>query len=158
MKFADFICDKAVIAQLESRDRDGAIKELVKALHDAGKLGKNGGYEKLAASVIQRENQASTGLGKGVAVPHVKNDGVQNVVAAVGQSSSGIDFSSLDKQPVFTVILLVSPVKTPDQHLQAMENVFKHLQNEKFRKFLRHSQSSEQIVDLFREADEGVYV
>lgn len=157
MKFGDFICDKAVVARLESLDRDGAIKELVKALFDAGKLGKKG-YEKLAASVIQRENQASTGLGKGVAVPHIKNNGVEHVVAAVGQSSSGIDFSSLDKQPVFTVILLVSPEKNPDQHLQAMENVFKHLQNEKFRKFLRHSQSSEQIIDLFREADEGVYV
>ncbi len=66
-----------------------------------------------------------------------------------------MDFSSLDKQPVYSVILLISPVDNPDRHLQAMEKIFKHLQNEKFRKFLRQSQSAAEIEDLLREADEN---
>ncbi|GAI53157.1 unnamed protein product, partial [marine sediment metagenome] len=80
---------------------------------------------------------------------------VKDVVAAIGQSSAGIDFSALDKQLVYSVILLISPVDNPDNHLQAMENVFKHLQQEKFRKFLRQSQTAEQIEYLLREADEN---
>ena len=153
MKFADFICFKAVIPGLRAGDRDGVIAELVSALDKAGKLGK-GNREDIIKAVIRREKEASTGLGRGVAIPHVKHPAVKDVVAAIGQSSAGIDFSALDKQPVYTVILLISPVDNPDKHLQAMENVFRHLQQEKFRKFLRQCQKAEQIEDLLREADE----
>ena len=75
-------------------------------------------------------------------------------VTAIGQSSAGIDFFSLDKQPVYSVILLISPADDPDKHLQAMESVFKHLQQERFRKFLRQCRSPRQVEDLLSEADE----
>jgi mannitol/fructose-specific phosphotransferase system IIA component (Ntr-type) len=94
-------------------------------------------------------------MGKGVAVPHVKHKAVEDVVVAIGQSGAGIDFSALDKQPVYSVILLISPANETDKHLQAMENIFRNLQYEKFRSFLRHCRSAEQIEDLLREADEG---
>jgi mannitol/fructose-specific phosphotransferase system IIA component (Ntr-type) len=152
MKFADFVCFESIIAELQSKDRDGIITELVAALDKAGKLGK-GNADKITRSVIKRENEASTGMGKGIAVPHVKHKAVKDVVAAVGQSSKGVDFAALDKQPVYTVILLVSPADNPDRHLQAMEKIFRHLQQEKFRKFLRQSQTAAQIEDLLKEAD-----
>jgi mannitol/fructose-specific phosphotransferase system IIA component (Ntr-type) len=154
MKFADFVCFKAVIPQLSATDRDGVIEELVTSLDKAKKLGR-GNREKIIQAVIKREKEASTGMGKGVAVPHAKHPAIKNMVATVGLNSNGIDFSALDKQPVYSVILLVSPVDEPDKHLQAMENIFKHLQNEKFRKFLRQCQTSEQIEDLLRESDEN---
>ena len=157
MKFADFVCFEATIPELRARDRDGAITELVSALDKAGKLGK-GNREEIIKAVIKREKEASTGMGKGVAVPHVKHGAVKNVVAAVGQSSAGIDFSALDKQPVYSIILLISPVSDPDKHLQTMEKVFKHLQQERFRKFLRQCQKAEQIEDLLREADENPFL
>jgi mannitol/fructose-specific phosphotransferase system IIA component (Ntr-type) len=154
MKFADFVCFKAVIPQLSATDRDGVIEELVTSLDKAKKLGR-GNREKIIQAVIKREKEASTGMGKGVAVPHAKHPAIKNMVATVGLNSNGIDFSALDKQPVYSVILLVSPVDEPDKHLQAMENIFKHLQNEKFRKFLRQCQTPEQIEDLLRESDEN---
>jgi mannitol/fructose-specific phosphotransferase system IIA component (Ntr-type) len=154
MKFADFVCFKATIPELQAHDRDGAIAELVSSLDKAGRLGR-GKCKELARTVIKREKEASTGMGKGVAVPHVKHKAVKDVVAAIGQSSAGIDFSALDKQPVYSVILLISPADEPDKHLQAMENIFRHLQHEKFRKFLRQCRSMEQIKDLLREADES---
>lgn len=157
MKFADFVCFEATIPELRARDRDGVITELVSALDKAGKLGK-GNREEIIKAVIKREKEASTGMGKGVAVPHVKHAAVKNVVAAVGQSSAGIDFSALDKQPVYSIILLISPVSDPDKHLQTMEKVFKHLQQERFRKFLRQCQKAEQIEDLLREADENPFL
>ena len=154
MKFADFVCFEAIIPELQASDRDGVIAELVLALGKASRLGK-GNCEEIIKAVIKRENEASTGMGKGVAVPHVKHKAVKDVVAAVGQSSAGIDFSALDEQPVYSAILLISPVDNPDKHLQAMETVFKHLQQEKFRKFLRQSQTAKEIDDLLREADEN---
>ena len=154
MKFADFVCFEAVIPELRARDRDGVIAELVSALDKAKRL-KRGKCDEIINAVIKRENEASTGMGKGVALPHVKHAGVKDVVAAVGKSSVGIDFSALDKQPVYSVILLVSPVENPDRHLQAMETIFRQLQYEKFRKFLRQASTAAQIEDLLREVDEN---
>ena len=153
MKFSDFICFDAVVPQLSRSDRDGVIGELVSSLDKAGKLAK-GSSRKITKGVIGREREASTGMGKGVAVPHIKHNAVKDVVATVGLCGAGIDFSALDKQPVFSVILLISPDDCPDKHLQAMEKIFQHIQQEKFRKFLRQCQTAEQIEELFREADE----
>lgn len=154
MKFPDFVCFKAIIPELQASERNGVIEELVLALSNAGMLGKNVSKE-VAKAVIKRENEASTGLGKGVAVPHIKHKAVKKIVGVVGQSASGIDFAALDKQPVHSVILLLSPIDKPELHLQAMEGIFRHLQKEKFRRFLRQSQTSEQIEDLLREADDN---
>lgn len=157
MKFTDFICFEAVVPQLKATDRNGVIAELVCALEKAGQL-ENGESEKITRAIIKRENEASTGIGKGVAVPHVKHKAVKNTAGIVGCSSTGIDFSSLDKQPVYSVILLVSPADDPDKHLQAMGNIFKSLQQEKFRRFLRQSETTEQIEYLLKEIDEKTFL
>jgi PTS system nitrogen regulatory IIA component len=154
MKFSEFICFKACIAGLESETRNDAITELVDALDKAGRLPK-GKSSDIAKAVIKREKEASTGMGKGVAIPHVKHSSVSDITAVIGISTRGIDFAALDEQPVYSLVLLISPADNPDTHLQAMENIFKHLQNEKFRKFLRQCKNQEQIEDLLTEADEN---
>lgn len=152
MKFSDFICFDAVIPQLEASDRDSAIAELANSLDKTGNLGK-AKCDEIIASIVQRENEASTGIGKGVAVPHVKHADIEKVVAVVGLSRDGIDFSSLDKQPAYTVILLVSPASEPDKHLQAMEKIFRNLQKEDFRKFLRQATSVDEIKEAISDHD-----
>ena len=153
MKLLDFVCFEATVPELQAGDRDGVIIELISLLDKAGMFGKAKSSE-IQREMIKREKEASTGMGKGVAVPHVKHKAVKDVVAAIGLSSVGIDFSALGKQPVYSIILLVSPKENPDRHLQAMESVFTHLQRGKFRKFLRQCRTSEQIKDLVLEADE----
>jgi nitrogen PTS system EIIA component len=154
MKISELVCFDAIIPELKSSERDGAISELVEALSKAGRLGSASATE-IAKAVMKRENEASTGLGRGVAVPHVKHAKLKDAVVAIGRSSTGIDFVSLDKQPVYSVILLLSPAEDADKHLQAMENIFRHLQRDNFRKFLRQSQTTAQIKDLIKEADEN---
>lgn len=156
MRFVDFVCFEAVVHDLQANDRDGAITELVSSLGKAGKLGKQK-CEVITAEVIKRENEASTGLGKGVAMPHTKHKSIKKVIATIGLSKVGIDFFALDKQPVYSIFLLISPLDNPDKHLEAMESVFKHLQQEKFRKFLRQCSSAEQVEDLLREVDEDPF-
>jgi len=154
MKLADFVCFEATVSELQAADRDAVIAELVGALHKAGRLGKND-KDKVKRAIIRRENEASTGMGKAVAVPHVKHDAVSRPVAVVGLSRRGIDFKALDKQPVYSVILLISPTDNPENHLKAMECMFGHLLNEKFRSFLRQAATSAEVEDLLREADEN---
>ena len=154
MKYSDLVCFDAMVPQLESSERDDVISELVSKLGAAGKFGKAKAGE-ITKAVIKRENEASTGIGKGVAVPHVKHKVIKDVVAAVGCSSAGIDFSSLDKQPVYSVILLLSPEGKAEKHLQAMETIFKNLQKDDFRRFLRQATTVENIKDVILEADEN---
>ena len=152
MNLADFICFEATLPDLTITDHDGVIEAMVASLNKAGRL-KRGSAKEVVKALIDRENEASTGIGKGVAVPHVKHNCVKEVTGVVGRSTAGIDFHSLDKQPVFSIILLISPADAADQHLKAMESLFRHLQQEKFRRFLRQCQTAESIEDLLREAD-----
>jgi mannitol/fructose-specific phosphotransferase system IIA component (Ntr-type) len=154
MKLVDFVCFKATIAELGSTERNAVITELAESLGKVNKISKEN-IKKITRAIIRRENEASTGLGKGVAVPHVKSDLVKEPIAAIGQTTEGIDFNALDKQLVYSVVLLISPVNDPEKHLNAMECVFGHLQKEQFRSFLRQSKTPKDVEDLFNEADEN---
>ncbi len=152
MKLQDFVAEDAIIAQLQSTERDAVITELVDALIGAGCCPKNL-RDELLKRIIDREKKGSTGFGKGVAVPHVKHDKVKKMAAAIGISQDGVDFNALDKSPVYSIFLLLSPESVPDDHLQGMEIIFSHLQNETFRRFLRQSTTAAEVIDLIKEAD-----
>jgi PTS system nitrogen regulatory IIA component len=153
MKLADFFVKEAVIPELQATDRNGVIRELVDSL--CSKVGiSSEDASGIARAVIQRENQGSTGFGKGVAVPHAKHPTVKKMVATIGRSGTGIDFASLDRAPVYTVVLLLSSPDAPDEHLAAMESIFKHLQRDNLRRFLRQASTQEEIAALVDEADE----
>lgn len=153
IRLSDVIRSEAIVSDLKATDRNGVIRELIQSLADAGALPPDK-VDVLARTAIQRENQGSTGFGKGVAVPHVKHESVTSMIATVGRSSRGIDFAALDRAPVFTVFMLLSPASAPEQHLAAMERVFRYLQRDSFRRFLRQADTREAIVDLIREADD----
>jgi mannitol/fructose-specific phosphotransferase system IIA component (Ntr-type) len=154
MKLREFIVTEAITPELQAVDRDGAIRELVTALAAAGSLPADA-IEDVVASVVKREQNGSTGFGKGVAVPHVKHPKVKAMSGTVGRSAGGIDFAALDHQPVYTIFLLLSPENQPQQHLQAMNIVFSNLQKDMFRRYLRQSSTREAIVELLDEADQS---
>ena len=154
MKLKEFIVNDAIIAELAATDRDGAIRELVTSLAASGELPTDA-VDEVVAALIKRETNGSTGFGKGVAVPHVKHAKVKKMAGTIGRSANGIDFAALDNQPVYTVVLLLSPENQPQQHLQAMNIVFSNLQKDMFRRFLRQANTREGIVELLEEADQG---
>ncbi len=153
MRLSDFIRTDAIIPELQATDRNGVIREMVDSLAKSIGLDEKDAAS-IAKSVISRENQGSTGFGKGVAVPHVKHPAVKQIAATIGRSSTGVDFAALDRAPVYLVVLLLSPPDNPDQHLASMENIFRHLQRENFRRFLRQAVTQDEIIELIQEADE----
>ena len=162
MKLKEFIVTEAIIPQIQASDRDGALRELVTSLAAAGACPPQS-VDEIVRALIEREQRGSTGFGKGVAVPHVKHAKVTRMAGTVGRSVNGIDFAALDHQPVYSVVLLVSPAsdeepektKLAQQHLQAMNAVFNNLQKDTFRRFLRQSSTREAIAELLDEADQG---
>lgn len=152
MKLQEFVLTKAIVPELSATDRDQAIRELIQALVDAGAAPASI-QEELIKSIIDREKKGSTGFGKGVAVPHVKHAKIKKMAAAIGVSQKGIDFRALDKAPVYSIVLLLSPEDKPTEHLQAMETVFSNLQKDTFRRFLRQADTVQAVSDLLQEAD-----
>ena len=154
MKLKDFIVTDAIIADLQATDRNGALRELVTSLAQAGAV-EEGAVDEIVAALIKREQNGSTGFGKGVAVPHVKHPRVKKMAGTVGRSGAGLDFAALDHQPVYSVVLLLSPENSANPHLQAMNIIFSNLQKDMFRRFLRQSGTKQAISDLLDEADQG---
>lgn len=152
MQLNDMVPEGAIVCGLQSTERNEVIQELIGALQASGHVSQSITPE-LLERVLHRERLGSTGFGRGVAVPHVKHAEVDRLVAAIGVSPTGIEFQSLDKQPVYSIVLLVSPEDRPDEHLQAMEVIFRQLRKEMFRAALRQASDPEQVRTLLIEAD-----
>lgn len=153
MKLADVVVAGALCPKLEADSRNKAVKELVEALGEAGAISKKD-IASITKAILARESQATTGIGKGIALPHAKVKNVKKPIVAIGRSPAGLDFSSLDSKPVHSVILLLSNPANPDEHLQAMETIFRHVQKDIFRKFLGQAETKQAIMDLVTETDE----
>ena len=156
MKFADFVSRDAVQANLAADEKEGVIREMAQSLLDAGKVAKNE-YESIVKAILKREELGSTGIGRGVAVPHTKHASVKNLVGAVAVSHEGVDFDSLDGEKVYLFFMLISPHDRPSDHLRALENVSRQLRDDSFCKFLKQSTTSEQILQLLDDADNNQF-
>ncbi|MCH8152245.1 MAG: PTS sugar transporter subunit IIA [Planctomycetes bacterium] len=152
MKLLDIVVKKAIIPNLAAAERDAAIAEAIDALVSAGALSPELRDDFIKA-VVKRENRGSTGFGHGVAVPHVKHPSISKMAVAIAVSQSGVEFNALDRQPVYSIFLLLSPEDQPEEHLDAMEAIFGNLSQERFRRFLRQARSVADIVTLMEEAD-----
>jgi len=156
MKFADFVTREAVKSDLSADNKEGAIRELVQTLLDAGRIEEDQ-YESIVKAILKREELGSTGIGRGVAVPHTKHPSVSRLVGAVGVSQGGVDFNSLDGEKVNLLFLLISPPDRPGDHLRALENVSRQLRNDQFCKFLKCAQSPGDVLQLLDEADNNQF-
>ena len=152
MKFSDFVSREAVRVELTADDKEGAIREITQALVDAGCVAE-GDYDSIIKHILKREELGSTGIGRGVAVPHTKHASVDKLVGTVAVSAEGIDFDSLDGEKVQLFFLLISPPDRPGDHLRALENVSRQLRDDSFCRFLKQAKSQEEVLLLLDEAD-----
>lgn len=152
MKFADFICREAIRADISAADKEGTIREMVQALVDTKKVDA-GEFESIVKAILKREELGSTGIGRGVAVPHTKHPSVDRLIGTVAVSPSGVDFTSLDGETVQLLFLLISPPDRPGDHLRALENISRQLRDDTFCRFLKQAKSREDVILLLDEAD-----
>ncbi|MBN1908687.1 MAG: PTS sugar transporter subunit IIA [Pirellulales bacterium] len=156
MKFADFVSPEAIRADLKAQDKEGVIREMVQALLDAGRIDPKE-QESIVKAILKREELGSTGIGRGIAVPHTKHPSVDQLVGTVAVSTEGVNFSSLDGEKVQLLFLLISPPDRPGDHLRALENISRQLRDETFCRFLKQSKSAEDIAQLLDEADNNQF-
>lgn len=152
MKLREIVVEKAVVPRLTNTSRDGVIGEMLDALVDAGAV-ESVLRDEFLKAVVKREKRGSTGFGQGVAIPHVKSDRVAKVAVSIGVSQQGVDFKSLDRQPVHMVFLVLSPEDRPEEHLDAMQVIFTTAGRAQFQRLLRQASTVEDVVTLLDEAD-----
>lgn len=153
MKLSEFFAPDNILPDLKATRKEEAIPELVAQLCASGSLPKAQapGVEK---AMLRREELGSTGIGKGVAVPHAKVAGVKGVLGAFARSKTGVEFNSLDGQPVFLIFMLVSAPDTVEPHLEALRKITALLKQEDICSFLRRAKDRDEMVALLGEADE----
>ena len=152
MKLSDFVVREAILVDLQATTKEEAIREIVRSLRDVGQVAE-ADYEGVVRAILGREELGSTGIGQGVAVPHTRHPTVSRLVGTVALSRHGVDFAALDGDPVNIFFLLISPPNQPGDHLRALENISRHLKDEKLVDSLRQARTRDAVVEVLQEAD-----
>jgi mannitol/fructose-specific phosphotransferase system IIA component (Ntr-type) len=152
MRMSDFVVREAIVPNLAAVNKEGVIREMVGSLRAAGQFG-TADVEDVIKAILKRELLGSTGIGRGVAIPHTKHTSVDHLIGTVAVSHTGVSFDSLDGDPVFVFVLLISPQDRPGDHLRALENVSRCLRDDGFVKSLRGAATREAVVGILDKGD-----
>ena len=154
MNIMEFLDEHAVSTDIKSQsNKEDVIRELVELLVKAGAI-KDKDVPKLVQILMKRESLGSTGIGQGVAIPHGKSDCVKDLVAAFGVSRAGVNFDSLDGEPVTLFFLLVAPEDSAGPHLKALARISRLLKDKHFRNSLSAACDEKTLIKIIREEDE----
>ena len=145
MKITDILDPRAITVKLEATDKEAVLIELINLLAQVKDLGDK---KAVVKSLIERENLGSTGIGQGIAIPHGKTDKVKELSACLAISQKGVNFDSLDGEPVYIFFLLVAPKDSAGPHLKALARVSRLLRDNYFCQLLRQQVSEKDVYDL----------
>jgi mannitol/fructose-specific phosphotransferase system IIA component (Ntr-type) len=147
MKLVDILSELVVTVELSAITREGAVKELVCLLADAGSIDPER-VQVLTEAVLHRERLGSTAIGKGVAIPHSKVRLRSSCVAAFGRSSCGIEWHALDAKPVHLVLLMASSMETPHAHLRMLAHASRTLTQAEVQSGLLAAADANEIINV----------
>ena len=157
MELASLIPSDVIIEELTATGKEAALEEKVRALSAAGRVDEEE-VASLVDALMAREELGSTGIGKGVAVPHAKHEAARDLVGVLARSTGGIEFAALDGQPVRLVFLILSAKEHSGQHLGALARVARLVRDDRFCRFLREAKDAAELADLLAEADSDLDV
>jgi len=148
MSILDLISEDCIKVPLESRKKNDVLREMINLLKSAGKIDdENIVYQ----AVRTREDEGSTGLGEGIAIPHAKIEGIPSLTMAIGISPEGVDFESLDGQDSKVFFMILAPADQAGAHIQALSEVSRLTRSAAFMRTLIHSQNPAEVLELFQE-------
>ena len=153
MKIMDFLSDDAITVDLKSVNKTDAIKELVDLLVNAGEVDKKD-KNKVVELLVAREALGSTAIGHNVGIPHAKSDSIKKLVGAFGLSRKGVDFDSLDGEPVYIFFLLLAPQDSAGPHLKALARISRLIKDKYFRDTLRQAKDKKDVVKIIETEDD----
>ncbi len=148
MRIMDYLCKNAIAVDLKARNKKEVINEMVTLLAKTNKISDK---EKVVKILLEREELGSTGIGQGIAIPHGKTNQVNDVLITFGSSKLGIDFESLDGEPVYLLFLLLAPMESSGVHLKALAKISRLLKDKYFRQALRDAKDTDEVIKVVKE-------
>lgn len=150
VSFAQLVDTAALVPDLAAAAKDEALGELLAAAQKAAAW-KPKATKALHQRLRDREQVGSTGLGNGVAVPHVKADEVEKPILVLARKKAGLDWQAIDGRPVSVFFLLATPIAEPEAHLQCLRWIATLARSADFRRFLLDARDGNAMRDLLRE-------
>lgn len=152
MRLSDYIIPECVKIGLDAEDKSEVIEELVEVMADSPI---ECDAPTIHDAVLRREDEGSTGLEKGIAIPHAKCDAVKELSIVIGISKDGIEFDSQDGKPAHLFFMMIAPTTESGPHVQAIAKIIKMIKMEGFRKKLLNASSGEEVIEAIRRLEEG---
>lgn len=150
MRMTDFVVREAIINELAGTTRESVIREMIGRLAATGHL-RTEHVEDVFREIMRREQLGSTGIGRGIAIPHAKHTSIERLIGTVAISKAGVAFDSIDRQAVHVFVILISPKDQPGEHLRALENVVRRMRDDNFVRALQSAKTSQQIWELLED-------
>ena len=150
MKIVDLLKKDYIVEELLSSGKQEVLEELSQRI-----LKHNRTFEPdaMIRTLMDREKLGSTGIGEGIAIPHGRLDGLEEVIVAFGRSLRGIDFDALDGRPVYLFFLLLAPEHAATEHLKVLARISRMLKDQNFRTRLMEAPSGDEIYRIITEKD-----
>lgn len=150
MKILDFLYRETVNTNLQSTDKKGVLDELAAPVAELMHID----HGEIVRVLTERERMGSTGIGKGIAIPHGKLGGLENLVVGFGLSRRGVDFDAIDGRASDIFFLLLSPDNSTGLHLRFLARISKTLKEENFRENLRKVSCPDDVIRIISGVDE----
>ncbi len=147
MKLSDHLSVEFVSMKLASTTKQEAVRELAELLRGSPSVVD---FDKYLTDVFAREEQASTGIGRGAAIPHARTEAVSDFVVAVGRTAEPLDFGSIDGSPVNTIVLMGTPQAKVSMYLKLLAHLSHLIKTNGFLDALRDAPDAQAVVDLFK--------
>ncbi len=151
MNITDYLSKNTVKVSLESVNKKDAMAELIDLLQKDGKITDSA---QALEVLMEREALGTTGIGQGIAIPHAKIDSLGDVCAALGISKKGINFDSLDGEPVYIVFMFLAPSSSSGKHLKLLAKASQLLKDKYFREPLKEMTSVDEIINTIKQEEE----
>lgn len=150
MHYWELFQEATITTALQAKTKDAVLREMVDLLVEGKALGKKEGT-KAFDLLKKREQVGSTGVGRGVAIPHVKLSGAKTVAAGLGIHKEGIDYRSVDGEAVHLVFCIVRPEQDADEHLKFLQWISRLSRHQDFRHFAKRAKDEKEILALLKE-------
>jgi nitrogen PTS system EIIA component len=154
MTLTNLLSEEQIIPEMVATDRWQAIEEIVNRLVETGHLGTSC-RDEVVAALRHREENISTGIGFGLAIPHASCESIKEVTACFGRSKGGIDFESLDGRPVHIILLFLVPKDQFQTHLRTLAAIAKFLNDPAVRSELTAAPDAKAILGVFERKADG---
>ncbi|SFA91674.1 MULTISPECIES: PTS fructose transporter subunit IIABC [unclassified Bacillus (in: firmicutes)] len=150
MKITALLREETVLISMATNKKQNAIEELANILYEAGKLNNLNAFKE---AIIKREQQSTTGIGEGIAIPHAKTNAVKEPAIAFGRSVSGVDYESLDGQPAHLFFMIAAPEGANNTHLEALSRLSSILMIKEARQKLLNARSKSEVINIIDSYD-----